>query len=125
MNLIYILFYLSKIDEWYWIAALRAAGFQSLYIYVRLLVEHQVNMEVVKPKNIVRFSSCRAVAFELNPYKENPFSIPVPSLHRRSKMENWFGFHGLEPLIRLGVLVVQASSHFCDLEFDDLEIDEQ
>ncbi|XP_044466550.1 adenylate-forming reductase 06235-like [Mangifera indica] len=81
-------------------------------------------MEHSKPKNIIRFASCRGVAFELNPYKENPFAIPDPSSRKEQEGKlDWLPWIGTSGSFRRSLS--RPSSHFCDLEFEDLEIDGQ
>lgn len=81
-------------------------------------------MERLKPKNIIRFASCRGVAFELNPFKENPFAIPDPSSRKEQEGKlDWLPWIGTSGSFRRSLS--RPSSHFCDLEFEDLEIDGQ
>ncbi|KAK9085490.1 hypothetical protein Sjap_025901 [Stephania japonica] len=81
---------------------------------------------------VARFSSCRGVAFEINPSKDNPFSISstaTPVLqddcsNNRFVWLPWtlrssFKVHPLSSSIQRSLS--RPSSHFCDLEVDDDE----
>ncbi|KVH89474.1 hypothetical protein Ccrd_008520 [Cynara cardunculus var. scolymus] len=66
-----------------------------------------------------RFSSCRGVSFEIQPHKD-PFAIDAPRASRRSWVP-WGSSNKIAPTS--GAIISRsnsrASSHFCDLETDD------
>ncbi|XP_010913110.1 adenylate-forming reductase 03009 [Elaeis guineensis] len=76
---------------------------------------------------VARFSSCRGVSFEVKLRNGSPFDIGLPSRNNRSEQRGWLpwtqlGSYRVFPVLsefrRTGSL---ASSHFCDLDDDDVE----
>ncbi|XP_027343316.1 adenylate-forming reductase 06235-like [Abrus precatorius] len=81
---------------------------------------------------MVRFSSCRGVAFEINPNRSNPFAIGSPT-----KQEERIGTRLWLPWTRTNSFKVlpqphiisptrsRTSSHFCDIDIDadDVEVE--
>ncbi|CAI9087728.1 OLC1v1021873C1 [Oldenlandia corymbosa var. corymbosa] len=81
-------------------------------------------------QNIERFSSCRGVAFEIKPHAD-PFAI---SNQNNGSKKYWFPWERTYSKInpssgRIGSLISRttskASSHFCDLDFEDAEDDDE
>uniref|UniRef100_A0A7N0RFP0 Uncharacterized protein n=1 Tax=Kalanchoe fedtschenkoi TaxID=63787 RepID=A0A7N0RFP0_KALFE len=78
-----------------------------------------------KARNINRFSSCRGVAFEIQPHAD-PFAIPAPANNelpgggsRRSWLP-WAQGASVAPYsASLRRTISRPSSHFCDLDMDD------
>ncbi|KAJ9566009.1 hypothetical protein OSB04_001975 [Centaurea solstitialis] len=71
-----------------------------------------------------RFSSCRGVSFEIQPHRD-PFAINPPRASRR----NWLPWGSSSKIVPSSTAVIsrstsRASSHFCDVETDD-EDDEE
>ncbi|OIW03390.1 hypothetical protein TanjilG_31837 [Lupinus angustifolius] len=76
---------------------------------------------------IARFSSCRGVAFEINPNRTNPFAIGSPP--KQEKIGTWLWL----PWTRTSSTKVHAnapspsrsrtSSHFCDIDVDAYDDD--
>ncbi|XP_076904545.1 adenylate-forming reductase 03009-like [Bidens hawaiensis] len=65
-----------------------------------------------------RFSSCRGVSFEIQPHKD-PFAVDAPRASRRSWLP-WGSSKRITPTSgsMISRTTSQASSHFCDLEID-------
>ncbi|KAI4333880.1 hypothetical protein L6164_018635 [Bauhinia variegata] len=79
---------------------------------------------------IARFSSCRGVAFEINPNKTNPFAIDSPSTQEQRAGAGagawlwlpWNRTSSFRAVPRSNLFSPSrshTSSHFCDIEFDD------
>lgn len=77
-------------------------------------------------KNFNRFSSCRGVAFEIKPHAD-PFAInPPPVVANPSRRSSWFSFGSFSRVVPTPSDLVnrslsRASSHFCDLDGNDIE----
>ncbi|XVE88174.1 hypothetical protein DITRI_Ditri19aG0047300 [Diplodiscus trichospermus] len=77
----------------------------------------------------VRFSSCRGVAFEIKPHAD-PFAIAVPAQNesRSSSKRFWFPWYqGSSSKVFPSSIqrsVSRPSSHFCDLDLDEDENEE-
>ncbi|KAJ1417386.1 hypothetical protein SESBI_16653 [Sesbania bispinosa] len=80
---------------------------------------------------IARFSSCRGVAFEINPNKSNPFAIGSPTKQERTGTGTWIwlpwtrnnSFKVLPPQTHTisPTRSTRTSSHFCDIDIDDAD----
>ncbi|KAK7290862.1 hypothetical protein RIF29_05598 [Crotalaria pallida] len=80
-------------------------------------------MEGTEVNRIARFSSCRGVAFEINPNRINPFAIGSPP--KQERLGTWLWL----PWTRTNSIKIhhanatsptrsRPSSHFCDIEID-------
>ncbi|XP_029129615.1 adenylate-forming reductase 06235 [Cajanus cajan] len=80
---------------------------------------------------IARFSSCRGVAFEINPNKSNPFAIGSPTKQERIGAWLWLpwtrtnSFKVLPQPQTISPTRSRTSSHFCDIDIDasDVEVE--
>ncbi|OIW20795.1 hypothetical protein TanjilG_23175 [Lupinus angustifolius] len=86
-------------------------------------------MEGPEIKKIARFSSCRGVAFEINPNRINPFAIGSPP--KQERIGTWLRL----PWTRTSSFKVhsnatissrsRSSSHFCDIDIDFYDDDDE
>ncbi|KAK7272406.1 hypothetical protein RJT34_28985 [Clitoria ternatea] len=75
---------------------------------------------------IARFSSCRGVAFEINPNRSNPFAIGSPP-KQEERIGTWLwlpwtrtsSFKVLPQPHTISPTRSRTSSHFCDIDADD------
>ncbi|KAK7401930.1 hypothetical protein VNO78_13800 [Psophocarpus tetragonolobus] len=80
---------------------------------------------------VARFSSCRGVAFEINPNRSNPFAIGSPTKQGRVGTWIWLpwtrnnSFKVLPQPHAISPTQSRASSHFCDIDIDasDVEVE--
>ncbi|RZB83441.1 adenylate-forming reductase 06235-like [Glycine soja] len=90
-------------------------------------MEERENKEI----KIARFSSCRGVAFEINPNRSNPFAIGSPPKQERIGTWLWLpwtrnsSFKVLPQPHTISPTRSRASSHFCDIDIDasDFEVE--
>ncbi|KEH39258.1 hypothetical protein MtrunA17_Chr2g0325451 [Medicago truncatula] len=81
-------------------------------------------MEEAKEMKIARFSSCRGVAFEINPNRRSPFAIESPTKPERTGTWLWIprtrnnSFKILPQSQGISPTRSRASSHFCDINID-------
>ena len=81
-------------------------------------------MEEAKEMKIARFSSCRGVAFEINPNRRSPFAIESPTKPERTGTWLWIpwtrnnSFRILPQNQGISPTRSRASSHFCDINID-------
>ncbi|XP_047153386.1 LOW QUALITY PROTEIN: adenylate-forming reductase 06235-like [Vigna umbellata] len=80
---------------------------------------------------IARFSSCRGVAFEINPDRINPFAIVSPTKQEQIRTWLWLpwtrtnSFKVLPQPQTISPTRSRGSSHFCDIDIDasDVEVE--
>jgi len=80
---------------------------------------------------IARFSSCRGVAFEINPNRSNPFAIVSPTKQEQIGTWLWLpwtrtnSFKVLPQPHAISPTRSRPSSHFCDIDIDasDVEVE--
>ncbi|XP_026655786.2 adenylate-forming reductase 06235 [Phoenix dactylifera] len=76
---------------------------------------------------VPRFSSCRWVSFEVKPRQGSPFDMEPPSQENCSDRPVWLpwtqrsSFKVFPTLSEFGRTASRSSSHFCDLDDDDVE----
>ena len=82
------------------------------------------------PEKFPRFSSCRGVAFEIKPHSD-PFAVPTPLVvdGRCGSNRFWFpwnqdGSFRAYPSDSLGRSMSRISSHFCDLDIDENDFED-
>jgi len=81
-------------------------------------------MEEAKEMKIARFSSCRGVAFEINPNRRSPFAIESSTKPERTGTWLWIprtrnnSFKILPQSQGISPARSRASSHFCDINID-------
>ncbi|KAF8411029.1 hypothetical protein HHK36_003568 [Tetracentron sinense] len=74
---------------------------------------------------VARFSSCRGVAFEINPTKASPFAVTPPPEEERNGGRVWLPWtqrSSFKVFPMSGAIqrsLSRPSSHFCDLEIED------
>ncbi|CAK9148156.1 unnamed protein product [Ilex paraguariensis] len=84
------------------------------------------------PEAIGRFSSCRGVAFEIKPHPD-PFAIPPPTIAQPRGLGGskkvWLPWGSFSKIVPSGSSIQRsmsrASSHFCDLDEDENEVDNE
>ena len=80
---------------------------------------------------IARFSSCRGVAFEIDPNRSNPFAIGSPTKQEGIGTWLWLpwtrnsSFKVLPQPHNISPTRSRVSSHFCDIDIDasDVEVE--
>ncbi|KAL2331640.1 hypothetical protein Fmac_019221 [Flemingia macrophylla] len=78
---------------------------------------------------IARFSSCRGVAFEINPNRSNPFAIGSPTKQERIGTWLWLpwtrsnSFKILPQPRTISPTRSRTSSHFCDIDIEASDVE--
>ncbi|CAL5408925.1 unnamed protein product [Camellia sinensis] len=80
------------------------------------------------PDKIGRFSSCRGVAFEIKPHSD-PFAITTPAIaERHGSKRQWLPWGSFSKIVPSSSIIQRstsrASSHFCDLELEGDDADD-